>query len=160
MATTFLITGNNQGDPKSCLRRAEELVGSEIGAVVQHSRLYESRAWGFETGEPFVNQVLVVETELSPREVLEKAQQIEQTLGRDRAAEATEKERTGQQYASRAIDIDILFYDDEIVTEEDLVIPHPLLHKRSFVLEPLCEVASDKVHPVFGKTITELRIEN
>jgi 2-amino-4-hydroxy-6-hydroxymethyldihydropteridine diphosphokinase len=124
------------------------------------SHRYKSAPWGFEAGGEFVNQVLVCDTDLSPREVLGKVHEIEAALGRDRVAEAAEKERTGEKYSSRVIDVDILFYDDEIIAEEDLVIPHPLLHERDFVLEPLAEVAPEKMHPVLGQTIAELRDKN
>jgi 2-amino-4-hydroxy-6-hydroxymethyldihydropteridine diphosphokinase len=149
---------------KPLLHRAQELINSEIGPVMRCSHRYKSEAWGFESGEPFSNQVLTCDTDLSPREVLEKVQAIESALGRDRAAEEAEKLRTGQNYSSRVIDIDILFYDDEIIAEADLVVPHPLLHEREFVMEPLCEVAPDKIHPIFGQTLTELsnklKVEN
>ena len=156
----ILITGGNLGEMKPLLHRAQEMINAEIGPVMRCSHRYKSAPWGFETGAHFSNQVLICDTELSPREVLEKVHAIEVALGRDRAAEAAEKERTGQNYSSRVIDVDILFYDDEIIAEEDLVIPHPLLHERDFVLEPLGEVAGDKVHPIFGQTISELRITN
>lgn len=157
MARVILITGGNQGDVKPRLHRAQELVNSKIGPVMRCSHRYKSPAWGFEAEEPFTNQVLIADTDLSPRQVLEKVQEMERELGRDRKAEADEKRRTGQNYSSRVIDIDILFYDDDVVAEEDLVIPHPLLHERAFVMEPLLEVAPDKLHPVFGKTIAELK---
>ncbi len=160
MARVILITGGNLGEMKPLLHRAQEMINAEIGPVMRCSHRYKSAPWGFETGAHFSNQVLICDTELSPREVLEKVHAIEVALGRDRVAEAAEKERTGQNYSSRVIDVDILFYDDEIIAEEDLVIPHPLLHERDFVLEPLGEVAGDKVHPIFGQTISELRITN
>ena len=142
---------------KPLLHRAQEMINAEIGPVMRCSHRYKSAPWGFEAGSHFSNQVLICDTELSPQEVLGKVHQIEAALGRDRAAEATEKERTGQNYSSRVIDVDILFYDDEIIAEENLVIPHPLLHERDFVLEPLAEVVPDKLHPVLGQTIAELR---
>jgi 2-amino-4-hydroxy-6-hydroxymethyldihydropteridine diphosphokinase len=160
MARVILITGGNLGEMKPLLHRAQELINSEIGPVMRCSHRYKSEPWGFEAGSEFSNQVLVCDTELSPREVLEKVHEIETALGRDRAAEAAEKERTGQNYSSRVIDVDILFYDDQIIEEEDLVIPHPRLHEREFVLEPLEEIAPRKVHPVLGRTIAELRTTN
>ena len=120
------------------------------------SHRYKTKAWGFEAEEPFTNQVLVADTDLTPRQVLEQVQQIERELGRDRHAEELEKQRTGQAYSSRIIDIDILFYDDQVIDESDLKIPHPLLHKRGFVLEPLNEVIPQKMHPVLHMTVSEL----
>ncbi len=148
------------GEMKPLLHRAQEMINAEIGPVMRCSHRYKSAPWGFEAGAHFSNQVLICDTELSPQEVLAKVQAIEAALGRDRAAEAVEKERTGQNYSSRVMDVDILFYEDEIIADENLVIPHPLLHERDFVLEPLSEVAPDKVHPVLGQTIAELRSKN
>ena len=156
MARVILITGGNRGDMKPRLHKAQEMINAEIGPVMRCSHRYKSAAWGFDgkEAEPFSNQVLICDTELTPRQVLEKVQAIEQALGRDRAAEEAEKERTGQAYSSRVIDIDILFYDDETVDEPDLKIPHPLIFQREFVLEPLREVAPERV------TNYELRITN
>lgn len=156
MARVVLITGGNQGDVKPRLHQAQSLINREIGPVMRCSHRYKTRAWGFDAEEPFTNQVLESDTDLSPRQVLEKVDEIEKALGRDRAAEEAEKKRTGQRYSSRVIDIDILFYDDMVVDEPDLKIPHPLLHERDFVLEPLNEVAPQKMHPVLGKTVAQL----
>lgn len=156
MARVILITGGNKGDEKQRLRKAQAIINAEIGPIMRCSHRYKSAPWGFEAEEPFSNQVLVADTDLSPRRVLEKVQEIERSLGRDRVAEEAEKKRTGQPYSSRTIDVDILFYDDEVIAEEDLVIPHPLLHERDFVLEPLNEVAPRKVHPVLQRTVAEL----
>lgn len=156
MARVVLITGGNQGDVKPRLHKAQAMINNEIGPVMRCSHRYKTGAWGFDAEEHFTNQVLVADTDLSPREVLEKVLEIEQALGRDRAAEEAEKKRTGQAYSSRVIDVDILFYDDEVIDEPDLKIPHPLLHERDFVLEPLFEVVPKKVHPVLGKSVGEL----
>ncbi len=156
MARVALITGGNQGEVKPRLHQAQIMINREIGPVMRCSHRYKTHAWGFDAEELFTNQVLIADTDLSPRAVLEKVQEIEQALGRDRAAEGAEKKRTGHPYSSRVIDIDILFYDDRVVDEPDLKIPHPLLHERDFVLEPLNEVAPQKMHPVLGKTVAEL----
>ncbi len=156
MARVALITGGNQGEVKPRLHQAQIMINREIGPVMRCSHRYKTRAWGFNAEEPFTNQVLIADTDLSPRQVLEKVQEIEQSLGRDRSAEEADKKRTGQPYSSRMIDIDILFYDDEVIDEPDLRIPHPLLHERDFVLEPLNEVAPQKMHPVLNRTVAQL----
>lgn len=99
----------------------------------------------------FSNQALEVSTDLQPLEVLEAVQAIEQELGRNRAAEAVEKARTGVTYTSRPIDIDILFYDDEVIASERLTVPHPLLSEREFALAPLCEIMRQRRHPSRGR---------
>ena len=157
MARAVLITGGNIAGVKERMHRAQELINSRAGVVMRCSHRYESKAWGFESDDLFNNQVLVVDTELSPEELLRTVQEIELELGRNRTAEAEQKASTGAAYCSRPIDIDILFYDDEVVDTPDLKIPHPLLHRRDFVLTPLCEIMRDFRHPVLGKTISELR---
>ncbi len=156
MARVVLITGGNQGEVKPRLHQAQIMINHEIGPVMRCSHRYKTPAWGFDAAEPFTNQVLVADTELPPRRVLEKVQDIEAALGRDRAAEEAEKKRTGQPYGSRVIDIDILLYDDLVIDEPNLRIPHPLLHERDFVLEPLNEVAPQMMHPVLHRTIAQL----
>jgi 2-amino-4-hydroxy-6-hydroxymethyldihydropteridine diphosphokinase len=145
MAKVILSTGGNVGDMKPMLHRAQEMVNDQIGPVLRCSHRYKSEPWGFEAENRFSNQVLVCDTDLTPREVLEKVHDIETALGRDRVAEAAEKERTGRPYASRVIDIDILFYDNETINEPDLQIPHPRIAEREFVLAPLRELGLLKV---------------
>lgn len=144
---------------KPRLRQAQQLINNEIGIVLRCSHVYQSKAWGFNSAGEFMNQAMIVDTELSPEELLAALQDIERRLGRDRAAEADEKQRTGEPYSSRVIDIDILFYNDLTLNMPDLTLPHPLMHERDFVLAPLYEIAPKWVHPVFGKTIEELRAE-
>lgn len=139
MARVVLIAGGNVGGVKERLHRAQALVNDRVGPVMRCSHSYTSEAWGFE-GEPFTNQVVVADTDLSPRAVLEAVQGIEAELGRDRCAEAAQKAITGEAYASRPIDIDILYYDDIVVDEPDLKIPHPHIEERDFVLAPLREL--------------------
>ena len=146
MARVVLLTGGNVGDVKERLRTAQRLVNARIGAVLRCSHCYGSAPWGFEAEQPFVNQVLVADTDLAPHEVLAEVHRIERELGRNRAAEAVERAATGQRYVSRPIDIDIL-----------LTIPHPGIAEREFVLTPLCEVLRQRPHPVLGLTMGELR---
>lgn len=159
MARAIIITGGNIGDMKPRLRQAQQLVNNEIGIVLRCSHVYKSKAWGFNSGNEFLNQAMIVYTDMSPEELLVALNGIEAKLGRDRTAEAAEKERTGEGYSSRVIDIDILFYNDEVINTPDLTIPHPLLQDRDFVLAPLYEIAPQKMHPVLGKSVAELRAE-
>ena len=125
MARVVLLTGGNTGDVKRTLQAAQQLINARVGAVLRCSHRYESKPWGFDAEQHFSNQALEVSTDLQPLEVLEAVQAIEQELGRNRAAEAVEKARTGVAYTSRPIDIDILFYDDEVIASERLTVPHP-----------------------------------
>ena len=147
MARVVLLTGGNTGDVKRTLQAAQQLINARVGAVLRCSHRYESKPWGFDAEQHFSNQAL---------EVLEAVQAIEQELGRNRAAEAVEKARTGVAYTSRSIDIDILFYDDEVIASERLTIPHPLLSEREFALAPLCEIMRQRRHPVTGQTMEEM----
>ncbi len=145
MHTTFLLLGSNLGDKVALLQQARELLGQHVGRIVQASSLYESEPWGFDSLDWFLNQAVLLETSLEPAALLAITQQIEKMLGRTR--------KSNNSYVSRTIDIDILFYDNQCVTTNKLVIPHPRLHERSFVLQPLCEIAAEWQHPVFAKTI-------
>ena len=156
MARVALLLGGNQGDVKRTLQTAQQLVNSRVGAVLRCSHRYESEPWGFPAAERFSNQALEVSTDLPPHEVLDACQRIERELGRNRAAEAVEKARTGVTYTSRPIDIDILFYDDEVIASERLTVPHPLLSEREFALAPLCEIMRQRRHPVTGQTMEEM----
>ena len=147
MAQVYFSTGSNQGDRLNSLVQAAKLIDSLIGKVTQYSPVVESEPWGFEAETTFYNQVLMVETQQTPQQILIQILEIETRLGR---------KRSGKEYSSRVIDIDILFYDEKEVNEPNLVIPHPHLHKRKFVLEPLADIAPDFVHPVFQTTISEL----
>ncbi|MCL4128604.1 UNVERIFIED_CONTAM: hypothetical protein GTU68_059076 [Idotea baltica] len=120
---------------------------SQIGHIKQISKVYKSPAFGFE-GDDFLNTCLVLETELKPKKLLKKLLQIENDLGRVRTKE--------KGYQSRIIDLDILFYDDEILETKSLILPHPELHKRRFVLQPLHNIASQFRHPLLEKDVNEL----
>lgn len=156
MARVVLLAGGNTGDVKRTLQTAQQLVNARVGAVLRCSHRYESPAWGFSSETSFSNQALEVSTDLSPEEVLDAIRSIECELGRNRAAETLEKARTGAAYASRPIDIDIIFYDDAVIDTERLQVPHPRLAEREFALVPLCEIMRDKRHPVCGLTVAQM----
>ena len=129
----YLGLGSNLGERRELIRKAVALISERIGAVTRQSSLIETEPWGFESSHKFLNAVILCETSLPPRQLLEKTQQIERELGRKK------KSKAGN-YADRAIDIDILLYDDLEVDEPDLKIPHPLMHERDFVMIPLNEI--------------------
>jgi 2-amino-4-hydroxy-6-hydroxymethyldihydropteridine diphosphokinase len=147
MNKVYLGLGTNLGDRKRNLREAIEKIEEQIGKVLNSSSVYETVPWGFEAESDFLNMVVEVETGLSPSELLKKIFEIESKLGR---------ERTQDRYSSRVIDIDILLYDDLVVEEKGLKIPHRLMHERRFVLAPLCEIAPGLVHPMLKKSISAL----
>lgn len=154
MSRTILLTGSNRGDRAALLESARERIAERIGAVVTESSINESEPWGFSDETLFLNQVIAVETELTALEVLDEIQLIEQELGR---VTKTERNENGERiYESRPIDIDILFYDDQVVVHERLTIPHPLIRERQFVLVLLREIMPDYTHPVYQKQICEL----
>lgn len=161
MAKVVLITGGNLGDVEQTLKLCNELIGKRVGRIIQLSSVVRTKAWGFESEDDFLNQVVVLETTLLPEEVLSETQQIEKLLGRKNKDENSEQSElnTHREYHSREIDIDILFYDDIIINSSRLKIPHVLMHQRAFVLEPLCELMPDFVHPQYNKTMNELRLE-
>ena len=156
MARVALLLGGNQGDVKRTLQTAQQLINSRVGAVLRCSHRYESEPWGFPAAQRFSNQALEVSTDLSPLEVLDACQGIERELGRNRAAEAIEKASSGAAYSSRPIDIDIIFYGDEVIDDERLTVPHPLLAEREFALQPLAESMRRHRHPVTGVTVGEM----
>lgn len=142
----FLSLGSNLGDRLSYLNQAvEELELCGIKCV-KKSPVYETDSWGYDD-EPYLNQVLECETFLTPEKLLEETSKIETLLGR---------KRTLSGYEARTIDIDILFYDSEIVDIPQLKVPHPKIALRRFVLTPLKEIAPDFLHPVLKKTVRQL----
>jgi 2-amino-4-hydroxy-6-hydroxymethyldihydropteridine diphosphokinase len=147
MKIVFLGIGTNLGSREINLEKAIERIGEFIGPVIESSSIYETEPWGFQANEEFLNQVVRVRTDLNPSGLLGRILMIESLLGRIRGE---------KRYESRLIDIDILLYDDIIVDEESLKIPHPLMHQRRFVLVPLCELAPDMIHPVLKKTFADL----
>ena len=153
--TAIVIAGGNVGDRERLLSEAFRLLGERAGEVVKISRRFRSAAWGF-SGDEFLNAAAELRTKLEPEELLDAIHEIERELGRDRSAEAETKRQSGERYASRTMDIDILFYDDLVMNSERLTIPHPRIAERLFVLEPLADIAAERVHPVAGVTVREL----
>ena len=156
MSRIVLLTGSNAPDRDDVLRRTAEILARRIGSIERTSQIYGSEPWGFHAEEMFSNQALILQTALTPIEVLDEALATEQEVGRDRAREQAEKEITGERYASRVVDVDVMFYDDEIIDTPRLKLPHPLLHVREFALEPLCEIMGDYRHPVLGKSLSTI----
>jgi 2-amino-4-hydroxy-6-hydroxymethyldihydropteridine diphosphokinase len=147
MKIIFLGIGTNLGDRKDNLEQAVKRIEEHIGPVMKCSSVYETEPWGFKAENQFLNMVVKVGTKLAPSGLLGRVLMIEALLGRVRG-----KER----YSSRIIDIDILLYEGLIINEESLKVPHPLMPERKFVLVPLCEIASEMMHPVLKKTFGEL----
>ncbi|MFC2176463.1 2-amino-4-hydroxy-6-hydroxymethyldihydropteridine diphosphokinase [Bacteroidota bacterium] len=143
----ILLTGSNIGDRTWYLNNALILIEKNIGGVIKKSSVLSSEAWGFESEHKFLNQALLVESELTPLEVLAKIHEIENHLGRIR-----EKE----QWVSRKIDIDILCYENLLFQNNELTVPHIQLHQREFALEPLCELVPNWVHPHLGISYSQL----
>lgn len=156
MTEAVLLTGCNLGDARAQLAAARRRLGELAGRITAASTVRLSAPWGFEAEQPFLNQALVVETPLAPEALLDVMQRTERELGRDREAELLEKACTGQRYASRAMDIDLILYGDEVIRTPRLTVPHPAMCLRAFVLEPLCEVIPLRRHPESGRTMREL----
>ena len=142
----YLGLGSNLGDREEHIRKAIALIGESIGLVIRQSSLIETEPWGFESANKFLNGVILVETSLTPRQLLKATQKIERELGK-RRKHATRRSPLNSQFSilnsqfkDRPIDIDILLYDDLTVDEPDLKIPHPLMHERDFVMIPLNEI--------------------
>ena len=149
MALVYLSLGSNKGDRIGYVQQAASLLGADEGiSIVRTSAFYESEPWNMNTKNWFVNAVVEAKTKYSPQELLEVCQRIEKQLGR------TSEEKN--QYQDRTIDIDILFYNKDIINEENLIIPHKYVHLRAFTLVPMMELNSDFVHPVLHKNIVEM----
>ena len=146
MTTAYLLIGGNLGNRLLNLQKAIEAIEEICGDIIAMSSIYETAAWGNIDQPSFLNQVLVLNTDMQPEELMNHLLIIEEKLGRIR------QEKMGP----RTIDIDILLIDDVIIQTAALTIPHPSIHLRKFALMPLAEVAASKIHPVIKKTIAEL----
>ncbi len=149
MAMIYIGIGSNMGDRMANCMNAVKLMNESGIVVTRESSLYETKPWGMQEQPLFINMAVIAETDLSPERALAALKCIEKKIGR----------QVSMRWGPRCIDLDILFYDDRIITEKDLCIPHPLLEQREFVLLPLSEIAPDKWHPVLKKTVRHLREE-
>ena len=147
MKEVFLGIGTNMADRENNLNEALTSIEKYIGKIVKASSVYETEPWGFKAETEFLNMVVKVETKLTPSGLLGRILMIESLLGRIRA---------NTRYLSRVIDIDILLFEDLIIDQESIKIPHPLMHERKFVLVPLCEIEPEIIHPVKKVTIRSL----
>lgn len=152
MTTVYLGLGTNIGNRKENLTRAIEALSLALGPCTAQSSFIETAPWGFDSDNPFLNCAVAFETELTPLLLLDTTEKVERELGR------TTKSNSGV-YHDRIIDIDILLYGSAIVETPRLTIPHPLMHLRDFVLEPLAEIAPHAIHPKTGKSIEQLKTE-
>ena len=150
MATIYLGLGTNIGNKNENLMRAIEELSLALGSCTACSSFIETAPWGFESENSFLNCAAAFETTLTPQQLLDTTERIERELGRTTKS-------SGGIYHDRVIDIDILLYGSETVETPRLTIPHPLMHKRDFVLEPLAQIAPHTIHPITGKSIEQLK---
>ncbi|NNM95210.1 MAG: 2-amino-4-hydroxy-6-hydroxymethyldihydropteridine diphosphokinase [Bacteroidia bacterium] len=147
MNNAYLSLGSNIGNRHKYIERALHLLEGSGSTIVMASAPYETQPWKMSGGNFFINRAVLLRTPLKPLQLLGLMMDIEKRLGR---------KRTDQQYAPRTLDIDLLLYNDEIINSPKLLVPHPHLAERRFVLEPLCEIAPGVMHPTLGKSIKQL----
>ncbi|MBZ1326047.1 2-amino-4-hydroxy-6-hydroxymethyldihydropteridine diphosphokinase [Aquirufa sp. 15D-MOB] len=145
----YLSLGGNLGNTLEIFKNVYPILEKKIGPILHFSSIYQTKAWGNTQQADFLNQVLELNTELNPQELIAQLLNIESELGRVRK----------QQWEARIIDLDILFYGNQIIQESNLQIPHPFLPQRKFVLIPLAEIAPNLIHPILKKSIDNLVID-
>ena len=148
----YLSLGTNIGNKEENLTRAIEALSLALGKCLAVSTYHETTPWGFDSKNSFLNCAAVFNTETTALQLLDITENIERELGRTTTS-------TNGNYSDRIIDIDILLCDGEVIETPRLTVPHPLMHKRTFVLAPLAEIAPDTIHPTSGKSISELLAE-
>lgn len=146
MHKAYILLGSNRGRRKDYLNKAKRLVQTYAGTILKESSIYETAAWGKTDQKAFLNQVIVITTDLVAEKLMQSLLDIEQQLGRIR----TEK------FGPRTIDLDILFFDELVMKSKLVTLPHPAIQDRRFVLVPLAELSPRKVHPVYKQTISSL----
>lgn len=152
MATIILSLGSNLGSGKDNINKAYQLIEKHLGKITKQSDYITTRPWGFQSNNLFTNTCIEVKTIFLPMDCLQIINSIEYKLGRVRYNTVG--------YNDRVIDIDILFYDDMIIQTPKLIIPHPLLHLRDFVLIPLKQIEPNFIHPVLKVAIKDIKIGN
>jgi 2-amino-4-hydroxy-6-hydroxymethyldihydropteridine diphosphokinase len=146
MNDVYLLLGSNLGNREMFLQQAAYEIEKAIDPIAKRSAILQTPAWG-KTDEPdYLNQALLIKTDMPATEILQTILAIELLLGRERI----------EKWGSRTIDIDILLYGDEIISLPGLIVPHPQLHKRKFAMEPLIEISPKLVHPIFNRAIADL----
>jgi len=149
MSKVYFSIGSNKGNRSQLINEAIDKIDISIGKVEQKSSIYETQSWGFKSNN-FFNVCLLIESSLSLESIFNKILKIEKDMGRL---------KSGNKYSDRCIDIDILFVEDIIVNSKNLIIPHPRLHLRKFVLTPMLDLAPDLIHPILNKSIKQLELE-
>ena len=148
MAIVYLGLGTNIGNRRGNLVKAAALLAERVGDILALSGFMETEPWGFESENLFLNAAIKMETPLTPDELLSATQAIEREMGREKKSDGT--------YHDRVIDIDILLYDNRVIEQLGLIVPHPLMQERLFVMAPLAEIAPFERHPLLGQTFMEL----
>lgn len=148
MAIVYLGLGTNIGNRRGNLVKAVALLAERVGDILALSGFMETEPWGFESENLFLNAAIKMETPLTPDELLSATQAIEREMGREKKSDGT--------YHDRVIDIDILLYDNRVIEQPGLIVPHPLMQERLFVMAPLAEIAPFERHPLLGQTFMEL----
>lgn len=145
--SAYIGIGSNQGDPfTNCTAAIEQICASDRNRLLKQSSYYQTEPWGHRDQDDFINLAIKIQTSYTAFELLDFLQEIERKLGKNRTV----------QWGPRTIDLDILFYNNDVVASSELTIPHPLLGKRGFVLIPLAEIDPHLVHPVYHRTIAQL----
>jgi len=145
----YLLLGSNLADKRVNIQRAFDLIDLKIGNIILRSSLYETEPWGIKDQDRYLNQAVKVESQCSPKNLLEKCNEIESIIGRKRS----------EKWGERIIDIDILYYDDLVISDNELIIPHPEIQNRRFTLELLVELAPGLIHPILQKDQKQLLLE-
>ena len=146
MNRVYLSLGSNEGNRLKWLTEALNKIKQDCGDIIKISNIYETKAWGLKEQPDFLNRAVLISTTLSPLDLLNAINKIETSLGRIRT----------QKWGPRTLDIDILFYNNEIINLPQLIVPHPYIQERLFTLQPLNDIAPDFMHPILCKTISEL----